>query len=209
MDTSPLDDGDLIFSKKEMYELLEAGKIVPLSDEFMMPDIVALIRKFEQEIDYYKSFKKNRAVPIDEAIEKNEKRIEFFKSVIVATMEKLNATSRKFPGVCRLNIQPKKATWKVLDPTKLLEVLKAENEYDRVVETKPVVKKDELNELLDTWQKIGKVPDCVQRENADMRILKITSLDKPKDDVPVTDGIPLSQNDMDALDTGNDPQKAS
>jgi hypothetical protein len=117
-------------------------------------------------------------------------------------MESLNETSKKFPGMCRINVRPKKNKWVVKDESELIKVLRDENEYDRVVTQVETIKKTELKELLDTWQKIGKIPDCVETENTDDKIISITSLSKSdtQNNMAVNTE-PLSMDDMDTLDS--------
>lgn len=166
---------------KETVEILESGQVKPLSDVYSVEAALELISKSESKIEEFKEIKKKRNYLIDAEIENLESRIEFLKSVIAQTLKSHSKKNVSFPGVGKVSLRTKKGKWIVVDEEALKQVLKDEGEFDTIVVTEEVIKKGELNKLLDVWQSIDKLPKSVSKEPDEDGVT--ISYEKPTTDI--------------------------
>lgn len=171
---------------KETVEILESGQVKPLSDIYSVEAALELIAKSEAKIEEFKEIKRKRNYLIDAEMENLDSRIEFLKSIIAQTLKSHGKKNVSFPGIGKVSLRNKKGKWVVVDEEALKKVLKDEGEFATIVETEEVIKKGELNKLLDVWQSIGKLPPSVTKESDEDGVT--ISYEKPTTDansVPV------------------------
>jgi hypothetical protein len=169
-----------VLGMQETIQILESGHVQALDDVHNLEAALELIRKGDERVEEFKVIKRKRAQVIDEEIEKIESRNEFLRSIIAKTLKQAKTKSVTFPGVGKVSARDKKGNWVVKDESELLKVLKDEGEYAQIVEVEEVIKKKDLNKLLDVWEKVGKLPTSVGREpDQDAVTIKF---DKPVDD---------------------------
>jgi len=149
---------------RDLIECLREGEVRPLEELNNVESALEMIKSSTDRIDQFKELKKQRTRSIDAEIETLTTRIDFFKQVIVSTLEDKNQKNVKFPGLGKASLRSKKGKWVVDDEEELIEILKKEKEDDTCVKTKEVIDKTQLNKLLDVWQRIDKLPKCVSKE---------------------------------------------
>lgn len=187
---------------KEAVEILESGSSRSLSDVYNIEAILELIRTANQKKLEFSLLKKKRNQVIDQEIENLDSRVEFLRSIIAKTLKEHKQKSISFPGVAKVSQRKKKGGWLIKDEGKLLEALKQEQEYDAIVESKPSIRKGELNKLLDVWESIQKIPPCVEREHIADEIDVTISFEKIADDndvvpVPIKPSAPAAISNVD------------
>lgn len=150
---------------KDVVALMDTGKVSPLPDSNEIEAALELIKKYEEVVGDLKDYKKKKVRQIDEAIEQAYSRGDFLRSVIAETLKFSNKTSVRFPGLGKANLRTKRGKWVIQDEQSLLDTLRKEGEYKNCVDESPVIKKKEVNALLDVWERINKLPKCVIRED--------------------------------------------
>jgi hypothetical protein len=151
---------------KETVEVLESGVVRSLSDIHNIEAALELIKKSREKIAQFKEIKRKRIEAVDVEVENLEGRIAFLQSVIAETLRANNERSITFPGLGKVRARVKKGAWVINDEDELKRVLRDEGEYDAIVKKKEVIQKLELNKLLDMWEKIGRLPNSVDREES-------------------------------------------
>ena len=147
---------------QNVYRAMQAGEVCPLDDLHDIEATLALIRKADDRIAFFKDLKKRRAEQIDQEVAKLSDRVEFLKQVVLATMTASKEKSVKFPGVGTASRRKGSDKWEVLDEGKVIEALKDHGEADRLITMVPKIDKKGLNKLLGEWQAIDKLPGGVQ-----------------------------------------------
>lgn len=182
---------------KDVIDILQSGEAKPLQDTESIEAALQLIKKSEDQVKQFKELKKKRIEAINQEIETLETRVQFFKQVIIKTLKKSNQKTIKFPGIGKVSRRTKKGKWLVNDEVEMIQILKNENEFDNCVEIKEDIKKTSLNKLLDVWERVDKLPDCVEREPSEDSVTisfeKSTS-DKDDIDVPDPDELPKKKD---------------
>lgn len=157
----------MYINRQKIFEIMDSENVSPLENESEIEDLIVTINSLNKKIDFLNGLKKNRVKIINEDIEKNENRKSKLQEVIMATLEKINEKSLSFPGVGKVVVKHPKGKWLVKKEEELIELLKKEltkDDFDAVVPSKPSIAKKELNKILDVWEKSGKLPESVERE---------------------------------------------
>ncbi len=165
---------------KDVVAVMETGTVSALPDVNDVEAAIELIKRYDEQVDELKDYKKKKAGQIDQAISDASKKADFLRSVITKTLAESGKKSISFPGLAKVNLRVKKGKWVIADEEALLKVLKKENEYKNVVEEVPTIRKKELNGLLDVWERIQKVPPCVIKEDDEETVT--ISFDEPSND---------------------------
>jgi hypothetical protein len=154
-------------NRKKLFDILSNAKqgIEPLESELELEDLLSAIKENTDQISFYENLKKKRATEIDEEIKKTKEQIKTLESIILATLDNVDKKSLKFPGVGKVTIVKRSGKWVIDDSDKFLEVLKEEDTaaYGRVVTMKPSIAKKEVDVILNAWEKVKKVPNCVSK----------------------------------------------
>jgi len=160
-----MSDNDIpVIGLKETIDLLQSGQVVSLGDLHNVEAAMSMIKEAKNKVSDYKEIKKKRNQVIDDAIENLESRIKFLESVVIATLNDNKKKNVNFPGLGKATKRETKGIWTIKDEAALITVLKNESEYNNIVKVTENVQKSELNKLLDVWESVNKLPDCVCRE---------------------------------------------
>ncbi|NJL70132.1 MAG: hypothetical protein HC888_00360 [Candidatus Competibacteraceae bacterium] len=146
-----------------VHEILRVGEVKPLSDLHDLEALIAVVKKLDDQIQFYKDFKKKKVAAIDNEIRRVQARVDLLQGVAQETLKANQERGVSFPGTGRISTRSKAANWQIDDEAQLMAWLDAEltpDEHDAVVVTETVskIKKKELNKLLDTLEKSGKRP---------------------------------------------------
>lgn len=171
----------------EAVDILRSGEVKALDNIYDLEALVFLARQSRKQVEYYKDLKKRRIQAIDNEINKLEHHEAIASQVILETLRKHKENTVRFPGIGKATKKKKNGNWIIADEKSLLQILQKEKEFDNVVEVKVenIIKKKELNKLLDVWNKIDKVPDSVNKEE-DSETISYTFEKEPVDlDIPI------------------------
>lgn len=156
---------DATLGKDALNEALRSEEVKPLDDLDDLESFLYVIKDLEYQIDRLMGLRRKRTEAIDDAILKTNTRITFLKEVIFITLDKFKEKRISFPGIGSVGKRKVTPRYDVLDQGKLLKLLSEEGEYDKIVEekTEDVVKKKELNKLLEIWDKNKKLPKFIDK----------------------------------------------
>ncbi len=152
-----------IFRRKELHDMFSSGEVKPLDDLYLVEDAALTVGELMHKLDFYKGLKKKKIQDIANEMKTIENKIDFFKSIIVSTLQKYNEKSIKFPGSCFISSRNNKAKWVVNDDEEFISVLqeakKEGEDVDDVLEivTQYNIRKREASKLLETWESNGKL----------------------------------------------------
>lgn len=167
------DEMENVGSPQQAYEMYALGQASALDDIYSTENIATDIKRMEDKIDFYKGLKKKRAAEIDAAIGVLENKIEFYKTIITKTLQKWKEKTVNFPGVCKISCRKSPPTWTITEEEEFIKIVTEEGEKDKVLEEIPAqikIIKKEVNKLLGDWEKAGKIPPCVIKEEKDMSV---------------------------------------
>ena len=158
-----------VFRRKELHDIYASGEVKPLDDLYLLEDVAMTIKELEKKKDFYKGYKKRKSQDITDEIKVLDNKVQFYKSLMVSTLEKNKEKSVKFPGSCVISSRNQKAKWVVNDEEEFIAVLqaaqKAGEDVDDVLEevTQFNVRKREAGKLLDIWEQSGKLDDFLKK----------------------------------------------
>lgn len=158
-----------VFKRKELHDIYAAGEVIPLDDLYLLEDVALTIKELEKKKVFYKDYKKKKSQDISDEVKVIDNKVQFYKSVMVSTLESNNEKSVKFPGSCTISSRNQKAVWKVKDEEEFIAVLqaaqKAGENVDDVLEevVQYNVRKREANKLLLMWEQSGKLDDFLKK----------------------------------------------
>jgi hypothetical protein len=158
-----------VFRRKELHDIYAAGEVRPLDDLYLLEDVALTVKDLEKKKDFYKGYKKKKSQDIADEIKVLDNKVQFYKSVMVSTLEANKEKSVKFPGSCNISSRNQKAVWKIKDEEEFIAVLqaaqKAGEDVDDVLEevTQYNVRKREANKLLLMWEQSGKLEDFLKK----------------------------------------------
>lgn len=186
-----------------LRDIFTNGRESPLPDIYSLESVLATIKKANDDISYFKALKKKRIEAIDEEVAKLENRVEFLKTVAINTLNSHNEKSVKFPGLGSVSKRKKSGGWVIIDEDKLVEFLNNEGESG-IVEMKPKIKKNELNKLLNTLDKVNKIPDCVEKGEDKESLTFIFDKEADTDSAIPYDDIPLPKKNVSKSENSTD-----
>jgi hypothetical protein len=165
-----------VFRRKELHDMYSDGEVKSLDDVYLIEDTALAVQELTQKLDFYKGYKKKRVQDIADEMKVIQNKIEFFKSIIIATLKQNKQKSVKFPGSCTVSSRNQKPKWQIDDEEEFITVLqeaqKAGEDVDDVLEvvTQYNVKKTPAAKLLATWESSGKLEGFLKkaREGADV-----------------------------------------
>jgi hypothetical protein len=152
----------------KIMQSIAQDNIEALDSEFEIEEVIQLINKVDKDIEWMKGYKKYHADKVSSRLDSLSGRKEKLKSIIELTLSNADKKSLSFPGTGKVSIKENKGTWNILDEKKLLDVLSKELDeetYGNIVQEQPAkIAKKDLNKILNTWEKVDKIPDSVRRE---------------------------------------------
>jgi len=184
-----------ILNEKKIYGL---DKAESLDDVLDIENVILLIKKLTNQIDFYKKLKKKRNNDIDKVVSNLEDKIEFYKQIIIITMEeKVKDSTLSFPGTGRVNSRKSKDNFVVKDEEKLFEFLKKEGKFEEFVRTSSTksVDKSLVNKYFKELDIIEKLPNFVTKEIKG-KTLTITLEKEIKEDNSMDIGYKNDVNDV-------------
>ena len=158
-----------VFRRKELHDIYASGEVKPLDDIYLLEDVALIVKDLEEKKDFYKGYKKKRSQDISDEVKVIDNKIQFYKSVMVSTLESNKERSVKFPGSCNISSRNQKAKWVVNDDEEFIAVLqaaqKAGEDVDDVLEevTQYNIRKREASKLLEIWESSGKLDDFLKK----------------------------------------------
>ena len=158
-----------VFRRKELHDIYASGEVKPLDDLYLLEDVALTIQGLEKKKDFYKDYKKKKSQDINDEIKVIENKVQFYKSIMVSTLESNKEKSVKFPGTCSISSRNQKAKWVVTDDEEFIAVLqaaqKAGEDVDDVLEKviQYNVRKREAHKLLSIWEQSGKLDDFLKK----------------------------------------------
>lgn len=158
-----------VFRRKELHDIYAAGEVKPLDDLYLLEDVALTIKELEKKKVFYKDYKKKKSQDISDEVKVIDNKVQFYKAVMISTLESNNEKSVKFPGSCSISSRNQKAKWVVNDEEEFIAVLRAAQEagedVDDVLEkvTQYNVRKREASKLLDIWEQSGKLDDFLKK----------------------------------------------
>jgi hypothetical protein len=163
---------EVIFNEKE---LLEMSEVQPLDDSFDIEKVALLIKKLDEKVGFLKDLKKRRTEDVNKEIAKMENKIDLYRNVILATMEKEEENHLNFPGVCDVKSKKPASTFIVEDEERLIEYLEDEGKKDEIfsVKSEVVMNRNALNKLCRTMNKTGNLPGGMKKVEAKSKQLSL------------------------------------
>jgi len=157
---------DEIFDKEKIEKIYGSGEVKPLEDMCEIEGVALDINDMMHKIAFYEEYKKKKVKDVNKAIKGISNQIEFYKQVILKTLQENKQKGLSFPGTCRISSRKGRDKWIISDEDDFIEFLKKEKELDRVAEkmTQYNIIKTEANRLLDSLVETDKIPKCVTQE---------------------------------------------
>jgi len=158
-----------VFRRKELNDMYTSGEVKSLDDLYLLEDVALTIKGLEKKKDFYKDYKKKKSQDINDEIKVIENKVQFYKSIMVSTLESNKEKSVKFPGSCSVSSRNQKAKWVVNDEEEFIAILqaaqKAGEEVDDVLEKviQYNIRKREANKLLEIWDQSGKLEGFLKK----------------------------------------------
>ncbi|GAG79605.1 unnamed protein product [marine sediment metagenome] len=177
-----------VSNKQIIADILRSDSIEPLKSEYDIEDVMIIVNDMNDKVSFLEGLKKKRVKDIKQELDMYDQQLAKLEKVIIKTLESVNKKSLKFPGVGGVSLATRKGKWVVKNEGDLLDVLKSTDEeaHKRVVSSKPVIDKKALDDILDNWEKVDMIPDCVKHEGATkhikFRFEKSADVDSDKDD---------------------------
>lgn len=156
-----------IFDRQALVSAFRNQEVKPLNDIFMIEDVANYIKDIEQKIDFYKEYKKKKNDKIKKSIEELDNMKNFFKEVIMLTLDEEGKKSIPFPDSYKVSKRSTPDNWSIEDKEALLDYLKKEKVYDdfvtEVVDYKIDMK--EIKKFFKESEKVGKeIPGIVKQD---------------------------------------------
>jgi len=190
-----------IFHKQELYEMFSKGEVKPLDDLYGIEDLALSAKELKKQLEWLKGYKSKKAEDIAKKVQVLQSKLDFFKKVVLTTLQEYNEKSVDFPGSCKVSSRNQKAKWNIVDEDEFIEVIekaeadgvKVDGVLEEVKET--VVKKKPADTLLDVWEKNGNLEKYFGSNQDDTACVK---KEFPKKTVSFT--YPKSEEDNEVVD---------
>lgn len=188
--------------KKELRERCNNNDVKPLDDLYDIEDAAFMIKDLTHKIDIQKGYKKSKTQAINDEMKVLQNRIDYFKKVIVSTLQKHEEKNLTLPDACKVSLRKARAKWIVDDEEALLEILIETKEIENCatkIEGWKTVKKD-VDKILNDWEKSENLPDSVHKELGDTGV-SISFIEKEEDTEEEVDmTVPIKEEDYDNLE---------
>ena len=195
---------DEMFHENEIDEMFRSNLIEPLEDLAGIEEVVLKIEALDHKVSFWKELKKKKDNDIASAIKDVSQRIDFFKKIILTTLEANGEKSLTFPGVCKVTRKKKPVQWEITDEEEFIKYLKSSGKYDQVVEFTPKIKKDEANKLCKQCEEKGKLPSGINKKNEEftltIQIPKESEIIPIKEDAKSSKKVSVTEENFDAID---------
>lgn len=190
--------------KIELKERCATNDVKPLDELFDIEDVAFIIQDLTHKIDIQKAYKRSKTEAISAEVKVLQNKIDYFKKVIVSTLERNGEKNLTLPDACKVSLRKGRPKWIIDDEEALIEHLIQEKEIENCatkLEGWKLVKKD-ATKILNDWEKAENLPDSVHKEMADTGV-SISYLDKKEEEdaiEPVDMTVPIKEEDYDDLE---------
>ena len=186
--------------KKELKERCFANDIKPCDDLYDIEDLAFIIKDLTHKVDIQKGYKKKKTQSINDELKVLQNKIDYFKKVIVATLEKHGEKNLNLPDACKVNLRKARPKWIIDDEEALIEHLIEQKEIDNCAERIEgwKITKKEADKILNDWEKSERLPDSVHKEIGDTGV-SISFLEKEENEEPDMT-VPIKEEDYDELE---------
>jgi len=188
--------------KQELMDRCKNDDVKPLDDMYDLEEIAYVIKDCTHKIDIQKAYKKKRNQSIADEIAKLQRKIDYYKKVIVSTLEKNKEKNLHFPDVVKLSLRKARAKWIVDDEEALLKALEDQNELENCatkIEGWKLVKK-ETDKVLNDWEKSETLPDSVHKELGETGVSLSFIYPEEEAEEAVDTTVPIKEEDYDDLE---------
>jgi len=188
--------------KKELKERCSANDIKPLDDLFDIEDVAFIIQELTHKIDLQKAYKKKKNQAISDEVKVLQNKVDYFKKVIVSTLEKHGEKNINLPDACKINLRKARPKWIIDDEEAFIETLIETQEIENCAEKLEgwkIVKK-EADKVLNDWEKSESLPSSVHKELGDTGVT-ISYHEKEEEAEEAVDmTVPIKEEDYDELE---------
>jgi len=157
-----------VVNKQKIAEILMEDEPQALESEFDLEDLLAAIDSLNNKVKFLEQLKKQRSKSIQAEIDKIQAQDTRLRDVVMLTMNSVDKKSLNFPGVGRVSVKEGRKTWIISNEDELIQKLHdelGEDDFNRLVaERKVIISKKDVNPILDNWESVKKLPDCVQKK---------------------------------------------
>ena len=189
--------------RKQLKERCANNDVKPLADKYDLEEAAFAIKECTHKIDIQKGYKKKKNQDISDEIAVLQNKIDYYKKVIVATLEKEGEKNINLTGACKLSLRKTRAKWVIDDEESLLKVLEDTDEIKNCAKKIDGWKTDKkkIDKILNDWEKSESLPPSVHKELGETGV-SISFVEKDEDvpDKPVDTTVPIKDEDYDDLE---------
>ena len=189
--------------KKDLRDRCADNDVKPCDDLYDIEEVAFIIKDLTHKVDIQKGYKKKKMEAINGELSVLQNKIDYFKKVIVATLEKHGEKNLNLPDACKVNLRKGRPKWIIDDEDALIEYLITEKEIENCaskIDSWKIVKKD-ADKILNDWEKSESLPDSVHKEVGDTGVT-ISFVEKEEGDAEeeVDMTVPVKEEDYDELE---------
>lgn len=189
--------------KIELKERCSENDVKSLDDLYDIEDVAFIIQELTHKIDIQKGYKKSKTQAINDEMKVLQNKIDYFKKVIVATLEKNGEKNLTLPDACKVSLRKGRPKWIVDDEEALLETLIETKEIENCatkIEGWKTVKRD-VDKILNDWEKSENLPDSVHKELGDTGVsISFIEKEEAQTGEAVDMTVPIKDEDYDELE---------
>jgi len=190
-------------SKVELRERCASNDVKSLDDLYDIEDVAFIIKDLTHKIDIQKGYKKKKNQAINDEMKVLQNKIDYFKKVIVSTLEKHNEKNLTLPDACKVNLRKPRPKWIIDDEEAFIDFLIEKKEIENCASRLEgwKIEKKEANKILNDWEKSENLPESVHKELGDTGVT-ISFIEKEEgakeEEVDMT--VPIKEEDYDDLE---------
>ena len=158
--------------KADLRNRCNENDVKPCDDLYDIEDIAFIIKDLTHKMEIQKGYKKRKIEAIGTEIGSIQNKIDYFKKVIVATLEKFGEKNLTLPDACKVNLRKGRPKWIIDNEEEFIEYLITEKEIENCAKQIggwKIIKK-EVDKILNDWEKSETLPDIVHKEVSDTGI---------------------------------------
>lgn len=126
-----------------------------LSSVFEIENVMLHLEELGKRLEHLKGLKKYRAQTIDKQIHTIESDVDYFRNIILRTMQKANEKTLQFPDVGKVSRRKVGAGWSIENENDLIAFFESRGEKDAVVKVKEVLDVRVAKKLAETYIESG------------------------------------------------------
>ncbi len=189
--------------RRELKERCANNDVKPLEDKYDLEEAAFAIKECTHKIDIQKGYKRKKNQDISNEIAVLQNKIDYYKKVIVATLEKEGEKNINLTGACKLSLRKARAKWIIDDEESLLKVLEDADEMKNCAVKIDGWKTDKkkIDKILNDWEKSENLPPSVHKDLGETGV-SISFVEK-EEEVPAKAEdvvVPIKEEDYDELE---------